>query len=445
MTDSVASAARVNRSGWRLALYGAVMMALQPLLLIKLLWRARSEPLYGQRVWQRLGYDYRPASDQVRGRVWLHAVSLGETRAAAVLMQALREHDSGIRFLLTHGTATGWAAGAALLREGDLQAWAPWDAPGCVRRFLKHFSPRCGLVMETEVWPAMLAGAEMAGVPMALVNARMSQRSMLKAERLIGLLGPAMASFSTVLAQSQADAQRLQRLGARQCVVVGNLKFDMHPDPALVAQGTLWRANVNLPVVLLASSREGEEMAWVQAWLKWREQHPSSSPVQWLIVPRHPNRFDEVIGLLTQAGLTVSRRSTWTSDGPNVEAQTADVWLGDSMGEMPLYYAMSTLALLGGSFGPFGGQNLIEAVACSCPVIVGPHTFNFDEAVNQLASKDALFRVSDFSEAIGQVQGALITDDGLNEMRARGLAVLCTHAGSAQRTVSGLAALLPPL
>ena len=309
--------------------------------------------------------------------MWIHAVSLGETRAAAILIERLRKLRPGVRILLTHGTATGRAEGERLLREGDAQAWLPWDTPKAVKRFLNHFQPSVGILMETEVWPNLVAQCKARGVPLVLANARLSAKSLTQARRLARLSRPAYASLAAVWAQTEGDAHRLAQAGATVKGVYGNLKFDAEPDAAQLERGRAWRSAAGAPVIMFASSREGEEDEFFRA-LKASQPMP---PVRWLVVPRHPQRFDEVAALAAQHGFTVSRRSGWT-DGP----ATADIWIGDSLGEMAQYYACADAALLGGSFAPLGGQNLIEAAACGCPVIMGPHTFNFAEAA-QLAQE----------------------------------------------------------
>lgn len=328
-------------------LYSAVTWAAQPLLRRKLRRRAVAEPGYGQAVGERFGY-YPPPLDSLAPHsdsdpsmrfVWIHAVSLGETRAAAILLAALRRELPGMRLLLTHGTATGRAEGEKLLQPGDVQVWQPWDTPGAVRRFLRQFRPAIGILMETEVWPNLVAGCRARGIPLVLANARLNARSLASAQRLGWLAGPAYRGLAAVWAQTEADAERLRALGAPVEGVFGNLKFDVVPDAAQVARGRQWREGQRRPVVLLASSREGEEALWLDAL---RGLGDARAEVQWLIVPRHPQRFDEVQQLLQDAGLRVSRRSTWA-----LPPTDADVWLGDSLGEMALYYGLADVALLG--------------------------------------------------------------------------------------------------
>ena len=412
------------------ALYSLCLWLAQPLLRAKLQRRALTEPGYAQAVEQRFGhYDTAPeATGNANPFIWLHAVSLGETRAAAVLVAGLRRQNPGMRLLLTHGTATGREQGAALLQPGDVQVWQPWDTPAAVRRFLEQFKPRIGLLMETEVWPNMVAGCHGAHIPLCLVNARMSDQSMHKALRLRWLSRPAYAGLHTVLAQTEDDARRLRTLGARVQAVTGNLKFDATPDAAQLAQGRAWRASSKRPVLMFTSSREGEEQMLIAAL-----RAAPLPAVQWLIVPRHPQRFDAVAALFQAAGFTLSRRSAW-QDAP----LPAEVWLGDSLGEMALYYGLADVALLGGSFAPLGGQNLIEAAACACPVLMGPHTFNFAQAAEMAQEAGAAIRCVDLPDAVRQ-GGALATDaTGLARTRQAALQWSVAHQGATRRTLEAL-------
>ena len=289
------------------ALYSLLVWLVQPLLRRKLARRALAEPGYAVAVPERFGHYSQPA-ERASELVWVHAVSLGEARAAAILLKALREALPGVRILLTHGTATGRAEGAKLLHSGDVQVWQPWDTPAAVQAFLAHFRPRIGLLMETEVWPNLVLCSREAGVPLVLVNARMSEKSLRSALRWPSLMRPAFAGLAAAWPQTEADAQRLRQLGAQVPLVTGNLKFDAEPDAAQCTQAITWRMAQPRRVLLLASSREGEEALWLQAV---QAQPEVLGAVQWLIVPRHPQRVDEVERLLQGAGLSVARRSRW--------------------------------------------------------------------------------------------------------------------------------------
>lgn len=422
------------------AAYSLLTLAAQPLLRRKLRRRAQAEPGYAHAVPERFGrYSAEVLRQAEAGQgpwVWVHAVSLGETRAAALLIAQLRAQAPHMRLLLTHGTATGRAEGAKLLQPGDVQVWQPWDTVPAVRRFLQQFRPAVGVLMETEVWPNLVAGCQLAGVPLVLANARLNAKSLAAALRWPSLSIPAYQGLHAVLAQTEDDAQRLRQLQAPVHAVLGNLKFDVEPDAALLAQGHAWRAASARPVVVLASTREGEEAQWLAQW-QGRKYHGVAGQCQWLIVPRHPQRFDEVYQLLTGAGLRVARRSEWGAGMPPTDV---DVWLGDSIGEMPVYYAAAHVGLLGGSFEPLGGQNLIEAAACGCPMVVGPHTFNFAQAAQQACEQGAAFRVLDMEQ--GVQLGAALGKDTAAQTRARqaAWAFAQSHRGAAQATAQRILA-----
>ena len=422
--------------------YTLLVWSMQPMLRRKLQRRGRDEAGYLEAIEERFGhYTTPPAQD--KHLVWVHAVSLGESRAAAVLIDALRLQNPSVRILLTHGTATGRAQGKSVVREGDVQVWQPWDTPAIVRRFLHHFKPQAALIIETEVWPNWVAECRKVGLPMLLVNARMSHKSQQQAKRLSWLSRPAYLGLSGVWAQTEADAERLRDLGATVKGVTGNLKFDAKPDPRNLAQALLWKEKLPRPVVMLSSSREGEEQMWLDALQALRDQQLEGqahvNDVQWLIVPRHPQRFDEVSALLASRGWHVSRKSTWHDGPPAVEAgDEKTIWLGDSLGEMALYYGLSDAALLGGSFAPLGGQNLIEATACGCPVVMGPHTFNFAEAAELASLAGAALRVQDMAQGVTTALQLVNSGADENAHVAACLAFSQAHRGAAQRTVEAV-------
>jgi 3-deoxy-D-manno-octulosonic-acid transferase len=454
-----------------LAWYGAAASVIAPLLRLRFAWRARSERGYGEHVSERYG---RYAPDVAASlatwrmapgpRLWVHAVSLGETRAAAALVDALRTRLPTLRVLWTHGTATGRQAGAGLLQPGDLQLWQPLDAPRAVGRFFDAVRPTVGVLMETEIWPQLLAEAQRRQIPMLLANARLSERSAQRGQRWRALMQPAVQSLACVLAQTADDARRLVAAGARpgRVQVCGNLKFDMNPPPEKLALGRAWQRTLQgRPVVLFASSREGEEAPLLAAW-QAQVSSPGALPAELarrgnprpllLIVPRHPQRFDEVARLASGCGLQTVRRSAWGESTPDAAATLADVWVGDSVGEMPAYYALASVALLGGSFAPLGGQNLIEAAACGCPVITGPHTFNFADAAERAVLAGAAVRVPDVGAAVQAAlshvrQQATGTEGSpqagaLPATRAQALAFAAAHQGAALRMALAVASQL---
>lgn len=434
--------------------YGWLMRLLLPLLVLRLLWRARKEPEYGRALGERLGLGQATAP----GALWLHAVSLGETRAAEPLITALRLRHPHLRLLLTHGTATGRETGRGLLREGDAQRWLPLDTPGATRRFMDRHRPALGVLMETEIWPALQAAAEDAGVPVVLANARLSDRSLQRGERLGALMRPAAGRIALALAQTDRDAERLRRAGVPRVDVCGNLKFDLSPDPAVLARGQRWKPLLNVPldsgvpkprwVILAAVWREGEDLPLLAAWRHlrdhWAMEHPAQPAPLLLLVPRHPQRFDEVAALVQAQGWRLSRRSAWGEGGPPPQAAQADVWLGDSLREMPAYYALADVALLGGSFAPLGGQNLIEAAACGCPVVMGPHTFNFAQASEMAEAAGAAQRAPDLPEALSVAVRWLQSPPESIRAVQSALAVARQHRGAADRMAEAILACWPP-
>ena len=431
-----------------LALYSLATSAMQPFVRRKLKRRAVVEPLYGEFIEERFGrypyFDKRSpngAGAQIaRPLIWVHAVSLGETRAAAILLKEFRLAIPNMQLLLTNGTATGRAEGAKLLLEGDIQVWQPWDTKAATTAFMSHFKPSIGILMETELWPNLIHSANRANVPMLLANARLSEKSFKKSQRwgIENLARLSYQSLKAVYAQTTDDAKRLLAAGAKVDGVFGNLKFDITPNAEQLAQAAALRVTLVKPVILFASSREGEEAAFLNALQALPDVARTSA--NWLIVPRHPQRFDEVAGLIETAGFAVLRRSA-NSDFDKLSTSSAEhsVWLGDSLGEMAFYYGLSSAALLGGSFERLGGQNLIEALACGCPVVMGPHTFNFEEAASLAALSSVAFRVNGLTNAIQKAR-ALSAPDGFDKNAA--YSFVAKHRGGAAKTAAAVQKLL---
>ena len=417
-------------------LYALLWYLALPLLPLRLWWRGRKEPGYRLHVGERFG-RYRATGPQVTGDVfWVHAVSVGETRAAAPLIERLRRARPDATILLTSMTATGRETGHALYGESVVQCWLPYDVPFAVRAFIARFRPRAGMLMETELWPTLLAECARAGVPLFLVNARLSARSAARYARAGGATRTLLASLSGVAAQTRDDAGRLEALGARDIVVTGNLKFDVDvPDTQrLLGRELRTRFGDDRPLWIAASTRDGEEALIIDALL----QAPLPIGTLTLIVPRHPQRFDAVAELLGSRALPFVRRS---ANAP-VPRDVAFV-LGDSMGELAAYYIASDIAFVGGSLLPLGGQNLIEPIATGTPTLIGPHTFNFAEAAAQAIAAGAARRVADANALLTAVQ-ELLADPGDREaMRMAASAFYAAHRGAADRLWEWLAPKLP--
>jgi 3-deoxy-D-manno-octulosonic-acid transferase len=385
-------------------LYTALLRIALPLVLLRLWWRGRREPRYREAVAERFGRYRTPARPNL---VWIHAVSVGEARAAAPLVKALADHS----ILITCTTAAGRETLEQLYGASVMAAYLPYDYPEAVERFLGHFRPRLAILMETEVWPNLLASCKESKVPVVLANARMSESSARGYERWRRLTRPAFASLAAVCAQSAADAERLRSLGAANVEVTGNLKFDAQPDPAQLAAGQAWRARLRRPVVLLASTREGEEK------LLLAERASAAALV--VVVPRHPQRFQAV------AALADSRRTQQPLPAPGER-----VHLGDTMGEMAFYYGACDVAVIGGGFERHGGQNLIEALACGAPVVLGPHMFNFAEASALALAAGAALQASDAGEAMRAASALLHDETRRQKMSAAGRKLCEAHRGA---------------
>jgi 3-deoxy-D-manno-octulosonic-acid transferase len=407
--------------------YSLLFYLAQPLVWLRLTWRARRQPGYLCNLGERYGfYAGRPPAPLL----WLHVVSVGETRAAEPLIAALLAEYPKHALLITHMTPTGRAAGRELVGQYGprlSQAYLPYDLPGACARFLDHFKPRLGLLMETEIWPNLIAAARTRDLPVLLVNARLSAKSRQAYRRLLPLIRPAAQGLAAIAAQTPADAERLQSIGAENARVTGNLKFDVTPAAGKLRLGAQWRQTLgNRPVWLAASTREGEEELILDAFTRGG---PHDALL--LLVPRHPQRFDEVAAMLEKRELSFRRRGQGQFPQPETR-----VWLGDSMGEMPAYFTLADLALIGGTLLPFGGQNLIEAAACGCPTLVGPHTYNFAQAAEDALACGAAKRVTDATDAAQTAQGLLANRAALAAMRQAAVEFSQTHRGATVRTIA---------
>lgn len=403
--------------------YSLLLYLITPLIWLRLLWRSRKQPEYLQHLGERYGFYRQPVPAKV---IWVHAVSVGETRAAQPLIEGLLARWPEHRILLTGMTPTGRDAGQQVYGDKLIQAYLPYDYPGAVDRFFRHFSPAFGVLMETEIWPNLLAAGRRRKVPIFLANARLSARSARGYGRFSALAGPAFSALAGVAAQTAGDAERIAELGATTVEVCGNLKFDVTPRADKLALGHEWRAAIGQrPVWLAASTREGEEPLVLEAW-----REVAIPDALLVLVPRHPQRFNEVAALLEQQELRSVRRSV------AMPAADTQVWLGDSMGEMAAYFTLADLAFIGGSLLPLGGQNLIEAAACDCPVVVGPHTFNFKQATEDAIAAGAALRV-DNPEMLGATVNRIFGQKmKLAEMRTAAGSFARAHQGAAKRMLA---------
>jgi 3-deoxy-D-manno-octulosonic-acid transferase len=415
--------------------YSLLLYLVLPFVPFKLLWRGIKQPEYRQHWRERFGFYSLLANKPI---IWLHCVSVGETRAATPLIQALLKQYPNHQLLITHTTPTGRATseqlfGGHLLKDRVLRIYLPYDLPFAVKGFLKHFKPALGMLMETELWFNLIAGCKAQNIPLLLINARLSEKSARGYAKLGGLVCEGLQGFSAIAAQTEQDAKRLKQLGASNVCVVGNLKFEVHPPEDAVAKGQHLRDlfGRKRPVFLAASTREGEESIILDVVAAL--QIPNLLTV---IVPRHPQRFNEVEALLQQRNLSFQRRSSLTE---TVGADTQFI-LGDSMGELFSYYASADICMVGGSMLPFGGQNLIEAMRMAKPVLIGEHTFNFKDVSESAIAQCAAWRVHNPQEIQLAIQTLVDNPKKQLEMGQAGLALCMASQGATQKTLVIIAA-----
>jgi len=408
-------------------LYSLLVGLLIPLALLRLLWRSRRAPAYRQRWRERLALEPLPPRP---ADVWVHAVSVGEVQAALPLLRHLLR--GGHSLLVTTTTPTGAARLRELLGDAVQHRYTPFDLPGIMRRFLERVRPRALLVMETEIWPNMLAVCAERGIRSMLINARLSARSAGRYAHAARFSAATVRRFACIAAQGEADARRFVQLGAdpARVTVTGSIKFDIKPPASITDRAEVLRRawGNDRPVWVAASTREGEEEQVLAAHVIVRAALPSALLV---LVPRHPERFDRVAALVRRQGFDLARRSL----GEPCRAETA-VYLGDSMGELTLFFAAADAAFVGGSLVPTGGHNLLEPVAAGLPVLSGPHTFNFAEIAALLCERGAMLKVAD-AAALGQV---LVRWLGDAAERARigeqGRRVIAENSGALERVTA---------
>ena len=423
------------------AFYQLLWHLLLPFAFIRLAWRTRHSSEYLNHFSERLGFAYGKTVTQ--GSVWIHAVSVGETRAAQPLVEAYLARGETI--LLTHMTLNGRRAGAALFERaiaaGQLrQVYLPYDLCWSVANFIRVFKPKLGLFMETEAWPTIVFYCAEIRLPLLLVNARLSERSAHRVNRFGNAGRSLFQAFSGILAQTQLDADRYRSLGVKKVKIVGNLKFDVPLDPGLVLQGQIWKQELHSKqrlMVCAASTRDGEEAMILKAWKDLLLDNTLEITPLLCLVPRHPERFSEVANQIQEASLKFRRRTEWI-EAPKGDA-SVDVILGDSMGEMPMYYSAADLVVMGGSLLPFGGQNLIEACAAGCPVLLGEHTYNFQQAALDAIEMGAAKRIQGEPIALMETLKELLLNTAeLTKMSSAAKSYALEHQGATQKIMAAL-------
>ena len=419
----------INSAPMNRPLYTLLFHLGLPLVALRLWLRARKAPAYRQRIGERFAYGLPPMQ---RGGLWVHAVSVGESIAAAPMIRALLKQYPQWPITVTCMTPTGSERIKAMFADEPRvqHCYLPYDLPWAAGRFLDHVRPRLGIIMETELWPNHIDQCVRRNIPVMLANARLSERSARGYGRFSGLTRPMLAQMSGFAVQTEAEARRFRDLGARaECVTVtGSIKFDLSIDPQLPERANRlreqWQAT-GRPVWIAASTHAGEDESVLAAHRQLRASHPDALLI---LVPRHPERFDSVFELCQQQGFTTIRRST----GQDITATTS-VLLGDTMGELLFLYALADVAFVGGSLVPNGGHNLLEPAALAKPVLSGPHLFNFLEIAALLRNAGALEEVSDASALAGAVRRLFDQPELAGSRADAGLAVMKANQGALQR------------
>jgi len=406
-------------------IYTALLWLLLPYVFFHLLWRGRKQPEYLKHIPERFGFYSFTSEKPI---IWLHTVSVGETRAAASLIRRISETYPNHQLLLTHTTPTGRATSEQLYGDKVIRVYLPYDYPFAVRRFLRHFKPRIGILLETEIWFNLIHSCHVGRIPLLLLNARLSEKSSRSYARFSTLIRKGLGELHCISAQTNDDAARLRTLGAENVSIMGNLKFDIEPPLAMMELGNHLRVlfGVERKIFLAASTREGEEKL-ILAALK----EVQIAGLLTIIVPRHPQRFDEVAALIENDGLKLQLRSSNETIHPDTQ-----IVLGDSMGEMFAYYAACDVAFIGGSLLPFGGQNLIEASAVGKPVLIGPHTYNFDQASQLAIECGAAKRVTGSQELMVTVLDLFSAPEQIYAMSAAGLKFVKANQGATEKALA---------
>jgi len=411
-----------------LFIYSQLIRLALPFILFRLWWRGRKAPARRKDWSHRLGYVPR-----LQGTViWVHAVSVGETIAAGPMVNRLLRSNPDATILMTATTDTGLAQAKKMFGERVAYAYAPYDTPGAIRRFLRRVDPRILVILETEIWPNMIDQCHRFEVPVFLINARLSERSAQGYERVRGLAAPIMKKITWIAAQAEKDAQRFRRIGvAPECVeVTGSVKFDVDISEETRAAALRCRQSLGKrPIWVAGSTHSGEDARLLEAHRIVLEQHPEALLI---IVPRHPERFDSVAQLVTDSGFKLARRSLEQS------AEGAQVYLGDTMGELMMLYGAGDIAFVGGSLVERGGHNPLEPAAWSMPVLTGPHVFNFETIFERLQANGGVQVVQGAAELGRAIAGLVAAPDECRTVGQRALEVVNNNRGALDKVVEGI-------
>jgi len=400
-----------------------------PFIILRLIWRGFRAPAYWHRWPERFGAS--PTLSQA-DIIWVHAVSVGEVEACRPLVKALQHEYPEHQLIITTMTPTGSARVKLLFADTVAHCYLPYDLPFAIKRFLNRTKPQFGIIMETEIWPNLLSTCKQFEIPLVLANARMSERSAKGYARFSNFTSSVLDNLSLIAAQGQDDKKRFQQLGAnnKKVHVIGNLKYEINLAASVKEQASAMRNmwNNNRPVLVAASTHEGEEEMLLNAA---RQIRGHFADLLLIIVPRHPERFDRVAALAQRSGVKTIRRSEHRPCPADVQ-----VMIVDTMGELPLFYAASDLAFVGGSLVPHGGHNLLEPAILGRAVITGPHFFNFNEITKQFLAANAAIQVNDTQELAETVINLLQNSEQRAQMSEAGLKLIATSQGASTRLVN---------
>jgi 3-deoxy-D-manno-octulosonic-acid transferase len=420
-------------------LYTPLLYLFLPVLLIRLVWRGFKNPDYWHRWRERFGFIERL---QQPVDVWVHAVSVGEVRAAEPLVNALLDKAKSITLLVTTMTPTGSAQVRQCFGDRVHHCYVPYDYPAAVNRFIDKTRPHLAVFMETEMWPNIIRLCSRRAIPLLFANVRLSEKSFYRYQRVVGFMGPVLRLASGFAAQTHSDAERLKRLGAREesVRVTGSIKFEVKLPASLIEVAKVLRREWGSDrlVWIAASTHEGEDETLLAAFAELKQNHPNLLLV---IVPRHPERFAAVARLCHRAGYKTVLRSQ--DAGPL--SRDVDIFIGDSMGELNLFYAASDIAFVGGSLVPVGGHNVLEPCALGLPVVFGPHMFNFQEIGERTLAHDAGMRVADKGELTAAIDRYLADPNLRFKTGEAGKAFVAENRGALQKTLHLLEDYIPEL
>ncbi|WP_438951185.1 lipid IV(A) 3-deoxy-D-manno-octulosonic acid transferase [Porticoccus sp.] len=414
--------------------YSVLFYLLTPLILLRLLWRGARAPEYRRRWPERFGFVPGVDQTQTAKTIWVHSVSLGETLASVPMIRRLQQRYPEAQLVVTTMTPTGSACVKNSFGDTVYHVYAPYDLPCAVKRFLQRVRPDLLIIMETELWPNLIHGCAERNIHIVLANARLSEKSARGYRRFAALTGPMLQCINTVAAQHEEDGQRFLLLGlpAPQLLVTGNIKFDLTLDEPLRARAaqlrTQWQAGSQRPILLVASTHRGEDDILLDAFEQIRQQFPALLLV---LVPRHPERFDDVVKRCLARGLNTVRRSGGTSP-----ATTDQVLVGDTMGELLVFFGACDIAFIGGSLVPTGGHNLIEPAVWQVPVLSGPHLFNFADVSRLLLAAGGMAICKDARSIADNVVVLLGDPDAAARMGAAAKTVAEKNRGALDRLLT---------